>query len=122
MFRHVPSTFVVALLVTAMIATPASRVGAQTAPSAPASDVVTPLPSNTPPASAPAPALNPTPAQPAAGEPPPSLLAAPPPRPFYKRYWFWSVVGVVALTATVILAASTGPDRPVTTLGNMRAF
>jgi len=50
---------------------------------------------------------------------------APPPKPFYRRYWFWGAVGVVAVTALVVVIAvssSSGPDTPQTTLGNKSAF
>ncbi|HVV15946.1 MAG TPA: hypothetical protein VHH90_01985 [Polyangia bacterium] len=43
---------------------------------------------------------------------------------FYRKDWFWGALGVVVLTATIVLVATSGssPDAPVTTLGNMRAF
>ncbi len=56
----------------------------------------------------------------------PSPAPAPPPRPpFYRRDWFWGAVGLVALTAAILLiatTASTDQAPPPTTLGNMRAF
>lgn len=71
------------------------------------------------------PTLTPDPA----AVPPPSLEmpAAPPPpprKPFYRRDWFWGAVGVVVLTAGIVLFATSGSDAaaPRTTLGNMRAF
>ncbi len=96
-------------------------------------------PPSTPPPSAVAPAPAPTP-------PPPPTLLAPPPAPaptlatapgelaplpppveqppFYKETWFWAVVGVVVLTATLVTIglASQGPSTPTTDLGDMRAF
>jgi uncharacterized membrane protein len=70
------------------------------------------------PAAAPAPALLATPGE---------LGALPPPEehpPLYKETWFWAVVGVAVLTATMITIGivSQGPETPKTDLGNMRAF
>jgi hypothetical protein len=71
------------------------------------------------------------PAAPAAGEPGATLgdgAATPPPAegdgPFYKQAWFWSVVGVVVVTAVIVgfSASQQGPPTPSTDLGNMRAF
>jgi hypothetical protein len=58
---------------------------------------------------------------------PGELSPLPPPAekpPIYKEIWFWAVVGVVVLTATMITIglASQGPPTPSTDLGNMRAF
>jgi hypothetical protein len=83
---------------------------------------VSPPPPPAPPAAAPVP--SPAPALIAA---PGELSALPPPEerpPFYKETWFWAVVGVVVLTATMITIgiASQGPATPKTDLGNMRAF
>ncbi|MFL5304239.1 MAG: hypothetical protein ACJ8F1_03460 [Polyangia bacterium] len=45
-------------------------------------------------------------------------------KPFYRKDWFWGAIGVIVLTATIVLVATSGSssDAPVTTLGNMRAF
>jgi hypothetical protein len=58
---------------------------------------------------------------------PGELAPLPPPPekpPIYRETWFWAVVGVVVLTATMITIglASQGPSTPQTDLGNMRAF
>ncbi|HVY38197.1 MAG TPA: hypothetical protein VHM31_09680 [Polyangia bacterium] len=62
-------------------------------------------------------------AAPALDQPSP---AGPPPqgKPFYRKDWFWGAVGVVVLTAAIVLVATSGSssDAPMTTLGNMRAF
>ena len=83
------------------------------------------FPTATPPAGAPeAPTL--TAAPPAL--PPLTLDQGPPAAPghvpFYRKDWFWGAVGVVVLTAAIILfsAESPGPGTPTTTLGDMRAF
>lgn len=45
---------------------------------------------------------------------PTSMPAAPPSRPFYKRWWFWTAVGVVvAGSAAAIVASQTGGDSRV---------
>jgi hypothetical protein len=82
-----------------------------------------------PPVSAPAPGAAPLPAAPAPAvmSAPGELSPLPPPAekpPLYKETWFWAVVGVVVLTATMITIglASQGPSTPNTDLGNMRAF
>ena len=52
-------------------------------------------------------------------------MATPGERPaFYERAWFWTAIGVVAVTAVVILmsTSSQGPATPSTDLGSMRAF
>lgn len=61
--------------------------------------------------------------------PPPALDLAPSPpppagKPFYRKTWFWGAVGVVVLTAAIVLIATSGAgdQAPTTTLGNMRAF
>ena len=81
------------------------------------------------PAAPPPPALAPTLApEPAAALPPLTLDQGPPPRPghvpFYRKDWFWGGVGVLVLTAVVLLfsAGSSNPPTPTTTLGDMRAF
>jgi hypothetical protein len=58
---------------------------------------------------------------------PGELAPLPPPgdrQPIYRETWFWAVVGVVVLTATMITigVASQGPSTPTTDLGNMRAY
>jgi len=66
-----------------------------------------------------------------APEPAPSAFdvgapaAAPGERPaFYERAWFWTALGVVAVTGFIILmsTSSQGPAAPSTDLGSMRAF
>ena len=49
---------------------------------------------------------------------------APRPEPFYRKTWFWAAVGVVLVTATLILVFSRRDpsDPPATTFGNMHAF
>ena len=44
--------------------------------------------------------------------------------PFYRKDWFWGGVGLVVLTAVILLfsAESWNPATPTTTLGDMRAF
>jgi hypothetical protein len=88
------------------------------APAASEAPPVAAPPSAPVPAAAPAPALLATPGE---------LGALPPAEehpPLYKETWFWAVVGVVVLTATMITIgiASQGPATPKTDLGNMRAF
>jgi len=97
---------------------PAPAAGSPVAPpppppaAAPATSTAAPLPA------APAPAMMTAPGE---------LSPLPPPAekpPLYKETWFWAVVGVVVLTATMITIglASQGPSTPTTDLGNMRAF
>jgi hypothetical protein len=45
-------------------------------------------------------------------------------KPFYRKDWFWGAIGVMVLTAAIVLVATSGSsaDAPTTTLGNMRAF
>lgn len=50
------------------------------------------------------------------------VSAAPERAPFYQRWWFWTAVGAFAVTAVVIIAASSGPTTPRTDFGNMPAF
>jgi hypothetical protein len=119
------------------------------AAASPAAAQTEPAPATSPPAAADAP----PPAGASAAEanaptppPPATMLAAPPPTPgppmatapgelaplpppgeeppLYKQTWFWAVVGVVVLTATMITigVASQGPSTPKTDLGDMRAF
>lgn len=71
------------------------------------------------------PTLTPDPAAPA----PPLTLEnrpSPPPdapKPFYRKAWFWGAVGVVVVTAAIILIASQSEGGPPDThLGNMHAF
>ena len=113
-----------------------ARAAAQTEPPSvtspgPAADVPPSMPP--PSAATPAPASTPPPTTTLAA-PPPALATAPgelaplPPPveqpPFYKETWFWAVVGVVVLTATLVTIglASQGPSTPKTDLGDMRAF
>jgi hypothetical protein len=117
MSRHTPSAFVAAIVAALLILLPAGRATAQ-AP-APGGEIVTPLsPGNPPTAVPPPPAPEP--------QPPPIAVdaAAPPLAPdpvFYKRHWFWGGLFVVGVTTLMIIAVSSGPGRPATTLGNMRA-
>ena len=82
-------------------------------------------PIGAPPAAAPlpglAPALTPSTAEPGALPPLPPTEDQP---PIYKQTWFWALVGVVALTATMVTIgiASQGPATPNTDFGNMRAY
>ena len=110
--------------------TPAADAGL---PDASAPDAQAPVPppaaqapTATPPPDAPVSAPTLTAAPPAL---PPLTLdqgppAAPGPVPFYRKDWFWGTIGVVVLTAAIILfsAESPGPATPTTTLGDMRAF
>ena len=108
-----------------------------TPPASAAPGAATPPPDSPPPpppAAAPAPATPPTATSPLPSAPAPTMMTAPgelsplpPPEekpPFYKETWFWAVVGVVVLSATMITIglASQGPSTPSTDLGNMRAF
>ena len=104
-----------------------------TAPATPPAPGEAPAPS---PAAAPPPAAAAGPAAPLPSAPPPgtAMMTAPgeltplPPAedkpPFYKETWFWAVVGVAVLTATMITIglSSQGPSTPNTDLGNMRAY
>ena len=119
-------------------ATPADSPPAEAAPPPPATPA--PPPPATP--AAPPPALPAPPPAAAAPEampptltpdlpavPPPALEVGPPSppppgKPFYRKSWFWGAVGVVVLTAAIVLIATTGSEdqAPSTTLGNMRAF
>jgi hypothetical protein len=101
-------------------------------------------PTATPPPGQP-PTLAPPPAEPTPASAPPLTLtpelsstSAPPleldrrtgqpaserPVPFYKKDWFWGTVGLVVLTATIIVLSTATSDTspPTTTLGNMHAF
>lgn len=53
----------------------------------------------------------------APGEPAPA-----PDGPFYQKWWFWTAVGAFAVTAVVIVLASSDSGPPWTNLGNMPAF
>jgi len=80
---------------------------------------VTPLPSTLAPEPAPAPPLQLTEQRTQYGAP------APQPEPFYRQWWFWGAVGVVAATVAIILVWNLGSNDsgpPSTTLGNMHAF
>jgi hypothetical protein len=133
--RSVARAQVVASLLTALalvgaaVPARAQRVAQQLAMDGPAltppeSAPVEPLPSATAPTS-------PTPGPPGAVTlPPPTLTAAPAPgapstaadSPIYERWWFWTAIAAFAVTAVVIVAASSGPSAPRTDLGNMPAF
>jgi hypothetical protein len=54
--------------------------------------------------------------------PPVAISATPDNSPFYQRWWFWTAIGAFAVTAVVIIAASSGPNAPKTDFGNMPAF
>jgi hypothetical protein len=45
-----------------------------------------------------------------------------PEQPFYQKWWFWTAVGAFAVTAVVIVLASSDSGAPRTNLGNMPAF
>src|SRR4030095_10734214 len=76
------------------------------------------------------------PAPPSAPEPPappplqltertPYAAPAPQPEPFYRQWWFWGAVGVVAATVAIILVWNLGSNDsgpPSTTFGDMHAF
>lgn len=90
-----------------------------------------------PPASNPAPVVEPLPLAPA---PPPAPESAPTPTvvtldppttiavapesdpPIFEKWWFWTAIAAFAVTAVVIVATSSGPNTPKTDLGNMPAF
>ncbi|MEA2699146.1 MAG: hypothetical protein QOI66_3417 [Myxococcales bacterium] len=99
-------------------------------PGVPGGDVVVPLapvgPAGTPPleTAPPAPAVTAPAYAPSPAVPADVPAPLPPDRPFYKKRWFWGAVAVFALTAVVIVVAtsSSGPNTPNTTLGDMRAF
>lgn len=117
------------ILGVALLVTPSARAQSSgtepPAPTTPAAAPVVPLP----PAVAPnSPGMAPPPAA-----APPALAAdgngaAVPPapadqdRPIFERWWFWTALGAFAVTAVVIVAASSGPSTPRTDLGNMPAF
>jgi hypothetical protein len=42
--------------------------------------------------------------------------------PIFEKWWFWTAITAVAVTAVVIVATSSGPSAPHTDLGNMVAF
>ena len=122
---------VAAVVAGLMVATPAWA-DPSPPPELAAPPPVEPLPATPPPdgtaAAAPAPASV-TSAK--APEPAPSAfdVGAPAPAPgerpaFYERAWFWTVLGVVAVTGFIILmsTSSQGPAAPSTDLGSMRAF
>src|SRR5450432_4270600 len=54
----------------------------------------------------------------------PPAMAQPPPSeaPIFERWWFWTAIAAVAVTAVVIVATSSGPSAPHSDLGNMVAF
>jgi hypothetical protein len=49
-------------------------------------------------------------------------VTAAPHEPFYQKWWFWTAVGAFAVTAIVIVLASSDSGPPRTNLGNMPAF
>jgi hypothetical protein len=51
-----------------------------------------------------------------------STGAPAPNEPFYQKWWFWTAVGAFAVTAVVIVLASSDSGAPRTNLGNMPAF
>jgi hypothetical protein len=74
-------------------------------------------------ASTPAPILTPTPTQ--APEAAVSATPAETSRPFYRRGWFYGVVGAVLVAAAVsawAISSSGGTEIPETPLGNQRVF
>ena len=95
------------------------------APAAPPAPDQAPAATPPPGATAPVPTLTP---EPPAALPALTLDQGPPPRPgnvpFYRKDWFWGGVGVLVLTAVILLfsAGSSNPATPSTTLGDMRAF
>ena len=138
-----PAAFYLPLVLGAVVATLGASRPAQaqtepppaSAPPGPAAAAPESPPPAPPPPAAVTPATAPLPAAPppsSAGAPtmmaaPGELAPLPPPEekpPFYRETWFWAVVGVVVLTATMITIglASQGPSTPRTDLGNMRAF
>lgn len=42
--------------------------------------------------------------------------------PIFEKWWFWTAITAVAVTAVIIVATSSGPSAPRTDLGNMVAF
>jgi hypothetical protein len=54
----------------------------------------------------------------------PSMMQEPLVRqaPIFEKWWFWTAIAAVAVTAVVIVATSSGPSAPRTDLGNMTAF
>jgi hypothetical protein len=132
-----------ASLMTVLIAvTPAAGQAAPTSPP-PQGEVYAPPPASGPvepvttaptagaPPFAPAPVVVPSvPLAPLAPVPPSQAMDAPPVAvstttdhsPFSQRWWFWTALGAFAVTAVVIIAASSGPDTPKTDFGNMPAF
>jgi len=51
--------------------------------------------------------------------------AAPGPKPFYDKWWFWGTATMVVATVVLILlvnSASNDNGPPNTTFGNMHAF
>jgi hypothetical protein len=119
----------------------ASAAGAQVQPPAPTSPPPATEPGPPPPAVAPAPPpagtapvtpLPPTLAPEPTSAPPLQLTErtsyeqqGPHPEPFYRQWWFWGAVGVVAATVAIILVWNLGSNDagpPATTFGNMHAF
>lgn len=59
----------------------------------------------------------------AVGTPSPAAPRAPPSKPVYKRWWFWTGVGVVVVGSVAAMAlGSSGDGVPDTPLGNQRIF
>jgi hypothetical protein len=134
MRRPAVTALVVSLAAAVAVCTAGGTLSAQ--PLEPEPPVAAPLPPGpTPPAGgdavpaapAAAPASLPEAIPPAADPAAPGATRATEPTerpPFYQRAWFWTVLGVVAVTAVVIAigVSSQGPETPSTNLGNMRAF
>jgi hypothetical protein len=132
----VPASLVLGALLVALQAPSPAQAQTEPPPTPPGAAAIPPAPAAapTPPAAEPPLAAPPVPAAPPPAPAATTMMAAPgelaplPPAeekpPIYKQTWFWAVVGVVVLTATMITIgiASQGPSTPATDLGNMRAF
>ncbi|HSZ84248.1 MAG TPA: hypothetical protein VLA14_18310 [Polyangia bacterium] len=98
-------------------AAPSLEAGDTAAPGAPVQPLLPPSATGTPPPGAPPPAV----VQGSLGSLPPREQ-----RPkVYETRWFWGAVGVVVVTAAIVLAlglSSRNPTTPSTKLGDMRAF
>ena len=104
----------------------AQRSGTDTqSPTTPPTAPVEPLPSavaSTTPGIAPPPAAAPPALAAEANGTAAPLAPTEQDRPIFERWWFWTALGAFAVTAVVIVAASSGPSTPRTDLGNMPAF
>jgi hypothetical protein len=143
--RRVPGAAALAVLAAGALLGPPRRAAAQTGTSpAPLAPSRTEPPPAAPPPDGPAPAaeasapsdanfaapapVTPLPAAPSAvsdanGATDLSTAGAPAPaQPFYQKWWFWTAVGAFAVTAVVIVLASSDSGAPRTNLGNMPAF